>query len=248
MDRGIRVVIADDHPFTRYGLRVLLESEPGITVVAEACDGREAVSRVLEFQPDVVVMDVRMPNGDGLWATQEIQRARPGTKVLVHSEHEGDPHVMAAMRAGASGFLLKAGEDVTQLTRAVRDVAAGAWIFRLSDTARMRPGSTNCALPAATAPSLNSPPGKERYSTSSPSPDRPPALQPPASASATNESRTPSPTSKPNSAPPTAQNSSPSPAQPASDNPEQPLPPLRYASPVTAGISRPHPGCNGSRR
>ncbi|GGX73131.1 response regulator transcription factor [Streptomyces anandii] len=139
MDRGIRVVIADDHPFTRYGLRVLLESEPGITVVAEACDGREAVSRVLEFQPDVVVMDVRMPNGDGLWATQEIQRARPGTKVLVHSEHEGDPHVMAAMRAGASGFLLKAGEDVTQLTRAVRDVAAGAWIFRLSDTARMRP-------------------------------------------------------------------------------------------------------------
>ncbi|WP_406307129.1 response regulator transcription factor [Streptomyces sp. NBC_00885] len=138
MDQGIRVVIADDHPFTRYGLRVLLESDPGITVVAEACDGRTAVSRVLEFQPDVVVMDVRMPGGDGLWATQEIQRARPGTKVLVHSEHEADPTVMAAMRAGASGFLLKAG-DVTQITRAVRDVAAGAWIFHLSDTARMRP-------------------------------------------------------------------------------------------------------------
>jgi DNA-binding NarL/FixJ family response regulator len=138
MEQGVRVVIADDHPFARYGLRMLLASAPDITVVAEACDGREAVSRVLEFQPDVVVMDVRMPNGDGLWATQEIQRARPGTKVLVHSEYEADPNVMAAMRAGASGFLLKAGEDVTQLTRAVRDVAAGAWIFHLSDTARMR--------------------------------------------------------------------------------------------------------------
>lgn len=139
MEQGIRVVIADDHPFTRYGLRVLLESDPGITVVAEACDGREALRHVLEFHPDVVVMDVRMPGGDGLSATQEIQRARPGTKVLVHSEYEADPTVMAAMRAGASGFLLKAGDDVTQLTRAVRDVAAGAWIFHLSDTARMRP-------------------------------------------------------------------------------------------------------------
>ncbi|MEU9082761.1 response regulator transcription factor [Streptomyces sp. NPDC048357] len=139
MEKTIRVVIADDHPFARYGLRVLLESDPGITVVAEACDGREAVSRVLEFRPDVVVMDVKMPNGDGLWATQEIQRVRPSTKVLVHSEHEADPNVMAAMRAGASGFLQKAGKDVTQITRAVRDVAAGAWIFNLSDTARMRP-------------------------------------------------------------------------------------------------------------
>ncbi|WP_326647223.1 MULTISPECIES: response regulator transcription factor [unclassified Streptomyces] len=138
MEQGIRVVIADDHPFTRYGLRVLLESDPGITVVAEAADGREAVARVLEFHPDVVVMDVRMPGSDGLWATREIQRARPGTKVLVHSQHEDDPNVMAAMRAGACGFLLKAGE-VTQITRAVRDVAAGAFIFHLSDTARMRP-------------------------------------------------------------------------------------------------------------
>ncbi|MFE6127779.1 response regulator [Streptomyces sp. NPDC056437] len=139
MEEGIRVVIADDHAFARYGLRMLLDSDPDINVVAEACDGREAVSRVLEFRPDVVVMDVRMPNGDGIWATQEIQRARPETKVLVHSEYDEDPNVMAAMRAGASGFLLKAGDDVTQLTRAVRDVAAGAWIFHLADTARMRP-------------------------------------------------------------------------------------------------------------
>lgn len=137
-DQKIRVVIADDHAFTRYGLRVLLESDPGITVVAEAGDGREAVEQTLRFLPDVVVMDVRMPNGSGLWATQEIQRARPGTKVLVHSEYEADPNVLAAMRAGASGFLMKAG-DVTQIIRAVRDVAAGAWIFNLSDTARMRP-------------------------------------------------------------------------------------------------------------
>lgn len=139
MEEGIRVVIADDHPFARYGLRMLLDSDPDINVVAEACDGREAVGRVLEFRPHVVVMDVQMPNGDGIWATQEIQRARPETKVLVHSQHDEDPNVMAAMRAGASGFLLKAGDDVTQLTRAVRDVAAGAWIFHLSDTARMRP-------------------------------------------------------------------------------------------------------------
>ncbi|WP_239149815.1 response regulator transcription factor, partial [Streptomyces sp. SID12501] len=122
MESGIRVVIADDHPFTRYGLRVLLESAPDITVVAEACNGREAVQQVLELHPDVVVMDVRMPGGDGLWATQEIQRVRPTTKVLVHSEYETDPTVMAAMRAGASGFLLKAG-DIAQITSAVRDVA-----------------------------------------------------------------------------------------------------------------------------
>ncbi|QCX73717.1 Transcriptional regulatory protein DegU (plasmid) [Streptomyces sp. YIM 121038] len=137
-DQDIRVVIADDHAFTRYGLRVLLESDPGITVVAEASDGHEAVEQTIKLRPDVVVMDVRMPNGSGLWATQEIQKARPGTKVLVHSEYEADPNVMAAMRAGASGFLMKAG-DVTQIIRAVRDVAAGAWIFNLSDTARMRP-------------------------------------------------------------------------------------------------------------
>jgi DNA-binding NarL/FixJ family response regulator len=137
-EQEIRVVIADDHAFTRYGLRVLLESDPDITVVAEAHDGREAVEQTLKFCPDVVVMDVRMPNGSGLWATQEIQRSRPGTKVLVHSEYEADPNVMAAMRAGASGFLMKAG-DVTQILRAVHDVAAGAWIFNLSDTARIRP-------------------------------------------------------------------------------------------------------------
>lgn len=138
MEHNIRVVIADDHAFTRYGLRVLLESDPAITVVAEACDGHEAVEQTLKHRPDVVVMDVRMPNGSGLWATQEIQRALPGSRVLVHSEYEADPNVMAAMRAGASGFLMKAGE-VTQILRAVHDVAAGAWIFNLSDTARMRP-------------------------------------------------------------------------------------------------------------
>lgn len=138
MEHHIRVVIADDHAFTRYGLRVLLESDPEITVVAEARDGHEAVEQTLKHHPDVVVMDVRMPNGSGLWATQEIQRSRPGSKILVHSEYEADPNVMAAMRAGASGFLMKAGE-VTQILRAVHDVAAGAWIFNLSDTARMRP-------------------------------------------------------------------------------------------------------------
>ncbi|QEV65223.1 DNA-binding response regulator [Streptomyces spectabilis] len=134
----MRVVIADDHAFTRYGLRVLLESDAGITVVAEARDGREAVEQTIGLRPDVVIMDVRMPNGSGLWATREIRRAHPDTKVLVHSEYETDPNVMAAMRAGASGFLMKAG-DVTQIIRAVRDVAAGAWIFNLSDTSRMRP-------------------------------------------------------------------------------------------------------------
>ncbi|WP_282791598.1 response regulator transcription factor [Streptomyces sp. CC224B] len=138
MEQQIRVVIADDHAFTRYGLRVLLESDADITVVGEACDGHEAVEQTLKLRPHVVVMDVRMPHGSGLWATQEIQRAGLGTKVLVHSEYEEDLNVMAAMRAGASGFLMKAG-DVTQIVRAVRDVAAGAWIFNLSDTARMRP-------------------------------------------------------------------------------------------------------------
>ncbi len=138
MTAPIRVVIADDHAFARYGIRALLEGDPTITVVAEASTGKQAVQQVLECHPDVIVMDVRMPDGDGIWATREIQRVRPQTKVLVHSSFEQDPNVMAAMRAGACGFLVK-DDDETQLPRAIHAAASGAWIVSLSDTARMRP-------------------------------------------------------------------------------------------------------------
>jgi DNA-binding NarL/FixJ family response regulator len=122
----IRVVIADDQQLIRAGFRALLESEPDLDVVAEASSGREAVEQVTQLRPEVVLMDIRMPDGDGLWATEQIVRdpALHGTHIVVVTTFELDEYVARAIRAGASGFLVKDTEP-TELIRAVRVVASG---------------------------------------------------------------------------------------------------------------------------
>jgi len=125
---AIKIVLADDHQVYRQGLRELLEREPDMIVIGEAADGHEAIDQVRRLAPDIVVMDVMMPEMNGIEATREIVAAFPGVKVLGLSLH-GDMQIVDAMReAGASGYMLK-DQPVTELGRAIRAVAAGGIYF-----------------------------------------------------------------------------------------------------------------------
>ncbi len=123
-DTAIRVLVADDHAVVRAGIVALLASEPDITVVGEATDGEQAVERALALQPDVVVMDVRMPGLTGDAATARIRERDPAVRVLVLTTYESDASILAAIEAGASGYLLKAA-PAEELIAGVRSVAAG---------------------------------------------------------------------------------------------------------------------------
>lgn len=125
---AIRVVLADDHASYRAGLRALLDTAPGIEVVGEAANGAEAVARTASVGPDVVLMDLAMPGGDGIEATRRIADAMPHVAVLVLTMSDDDDSVFAAVQAGARGYLLK-GAGRAELVRAVRAVAAGDAIF-----------------------------------------------------------------------------------------------------------------------
>jgi DNA-binding NarL/FixJ family response regulator len=134
----IRVAIADDQQLIRGGFRSLLESEDDIAVVGEAGTGVEAVALVTAQRPDVVLMDIRMPDGDGLWATEQIA-ADPGladTHIVIVTTFELDEYVGQAIRAGASGFLVKDTEPV-ELIRAVRVVAGGDALLSPGVTKRL---------------------------------------------------------------------------------------------------------------
>ncbi|MEV4459538.1 response regulator transcription factor [Microbispora sp. NPDC049633] len=120
----LRVVIADDEDLIRTGLRIIVESEPGLSVVGEASDGAEAVSVVRTTKPDVVLMDVRMPAAGGIQASQALAAAGSAPKVIVVTTFENDDYVYEALRAGASGFLLKRAR-ADELVQAIRVVAAG---------------------------------------------------------------------------------------------------------------------------
>ncbi|MER5892028.1 response regulator transcription factor [Streptomyces sp. NPDC001876] len=121
----IRIVLADDEAMIRAGIRAILSGDPEIEVVAEASDGREAVTLALEHRPDVVLMDIRMPVMDGLAATEEIKRASTGISVLVLTTFSEDEYVSRALSGGASGFMLKSG-DPRELLAGVHTAAAGA--------------------------------------------------------------------------------------------------------------------------
>jgi DNA-binding NarL/FixJ family response regulator len=134
----IRVAIADDQQLIRAGFRSLLEAEPDIEIVGEAGTGAEAVSLVNATRPDVVLMDIRMPDGDGLWATEQIA-ANPqlsATHIVIVTTFELDEYVGRAIRAGASGFLVKDSEPV-EFIRAVRVVAAGDALLSPAVTRRL---------------------------------------------------------------------------------------------------------------
>jgi DNA-binding NarL/FixJ family response regulator len=134
----IRVVLAEDQPMVRAGFRALLDSRSDIEVVGEAATGSEALEQVRTQRPDVVVMDIRMPEMDGLQATRQIT-ADPllaGTRVLVLTTFELDEYVFGALDAGASGFLLKGGE-LADLVQAIRVVAGGESLLAPSVTRRL---------------------------------------------------------------------------------------------------------------
>jgi DNA-binding NarL/FixJ family response regulator len=134
----IRVALADDQHLIRGGFSSLLSAEPDLEVVGEAATGREAVALVKREKPDVVLMDIRMPDGDGLWATEQIvaDPSLAGTRVVVVTTFELDEYVAQAIRAGASGFLVKDTEPV-ELIRAVRVVAGGDALLSPSVTRRL---------------------------------------------------------------------------------------------------------------
>ena len=132
----IRVLVADDQMMVREGFSVLLNAMPGIEVVGEAVNGREAVDRVRELAPDVVLMDIRMPELNGIEATREIVAADGTAKVLVLTTFDLDEYVYQALRAGASGFLLK-DASARQLAEGVRVVASGEALLAPSVTRRL---------------------------------------------------------------------------------------------------------------
>ena len=134
----IRVALADDQALVRAGFRMLVDAEADMTVVGEAADGAGAIDLVRAATPDVVLMDIRMPEIDGLEATQRItaDKALAGVKVLILTTFEVDEYVFEALRAGASGFLVKH-TDPAELVRAIRVVAAGDALLSPSVTRRL---------------------------------------------------------------------------------------------------------------
>ncbi|WP_316770982.1 response regulator transcription factor [Streptomyces sasae] len=132
----VRVVIADDQQMVRQGFTVLLNAQPGIEVVGQAVDGLDAVVQVAELTPDVVLMDIRMPELGGIEATRRIVGEHPDIKVLVLTTFDLDEYVYEALRAGASGFLLK-DASADKLAEAVRVVAAGDALLAPGITRRL---------------------------------------------------------------------------------------------------------------
>ena len=143
----VTVVIADDQRLVRQGLRLILESEPGIDVLAEADDGAEAVALVRKHSPAVALLDIRMPVLDGLRAAREVIALGPLTRVLILTTFDADEYVYEALRAGVSGFLLK-DAPAEQLIVAVRSVAAGDALIDPVITRRLISRFTLAAKPA----------------------------------------------------------------------------------------------------
>ncbi len=122
--RHVRVLLADDHVTVRYGLKLLIDAEPDMTVVAEAGDGNEAIRKALEAKPDIVVMDISMPGMNGLAATRALKQAHADILVITLTRHTDAAYLQELLRAGASGYVLKRSAP-TELLHAIRGVAAG---------------------------------------------------------------------------------------------------------------------------
>jgi DNA-binding NarL/FixJ family response regulator len=132
----IRLLIADDHTFYREGVRTILQAIPGITVIGDAASGVEVIAQALEQQPDVILMDIKMPGLNGIEATRQILLSRPQIKILVVTMFEDDDSVFAAMRAGARGYLVK-DADQEELVRAIQAVYRDEAIFSPAIAKRM---------------------------------------------------------------------------------------------------------------
>jgi DNA-binding NarL/FixJ family response regulator len=154
------VLLADDQELVRSGFRLILELADGIEVVGEAADGREAVRLAKELQPDVVLMDVRMPELDGIEATRRLRQAGVEARVLVLTTFDLDEYVYGAMRAGASGFLLKDAPR-EQLVTAVRTVGRGEALLAPAITKRLIERFVDRPAPLEAAPALAELSGRE---------------------------------------------------------------------------------------
>ena len=132
------VLIGDDHPIVRFGLTRLIDREPDLSVIADASDGAEAVDAVLELEVDLAVLDVAMPRKTGLQAAEELSARRPRTHVLILSMYDNEQYLLAAVRAGASGYLLKSVAD-EQVVAACRAVLRGErFLYPSTASARTR--------------------------------------------------------------------------------------------------------------
>jgi DNA-binding NarL/FixJ family response regulator len=137
--RPLRILLADDHVTVRYGLRLLIEAEPDMTVIAEADDGESAVQKALELKPDVVVMDISMPGMNGLTATRALKKARPDAVVVTLTRHTDDAYLQELLRAGVDGYVLKRSAP-TELLHAIRRVTAGGQYLDSTLTERVTAG------------------------------------------------------------------------------------------------------------
>ena len=135
-DGDIRILIVDDHPVVRAGLRGMIATEPGFTVVGEAADGNAAVQQARDLRPNAVLMDLRMPCGDGVSAIARITEELPGVNVLVLTTYDSDTDILRAVEAGATGYLLK-DTPREELFRAIRSAAAGQSVLAPSVAARL---------------------------------------------------------------------------------------------------------------
>ncbi|MEM6462493.1 MAG: response regulator transcription factor [Pseudomonadota bacterium] len=144
---GIRIVIADDHDLLREGIRARLADEAFVEIVGEASDGREAVNLCEELEPDLILLDISMPEMNGLDAAREIKKARPATKILFLSVYDNEEYVQEALRIGANGFVLK---DVSkdEMINAIQAVAQGATYLGPQAAASLSGRSSQNLVPA----------------------------------------------------------------------------------------------------
>ena len=155
---SVRVVLADDHPMYRFGLRAVLDASPEVEVVGEAANGAELLAQVARCSPDVVLTDLSMPTLSGTAAIDELIRRRPGLGVLVLTMHEDDASLFGALRAGARGYLLK-GADRDEIVRAVLAVAGGDALYGGAVARRVADALTGTATRTPVLPELT---GRER--------------------------------------------------------------------------------------
>lgn len=149
----IRVVVADDHPIVRSGIVALLQDADDIEVVGQASDGQTAVEVALAEHPDVVLMDLRMPDLDGDAATAEILAVEPGVRVLILTTYESDDQILAAIEAGATGYLLKAAPE-SEILAGVRATARGETALAPSAAAALVRRATGASVAAPAGPTL----------------------------------------------------------------------------------------------
>jgi DNA-binding NarL/FixJ family response regulator len=151
MSQAIRVMLAEDHTIVREGLRALLDGSPEVEVVGEVSDGRSAVTKAVEWKPEVIVMDLGMPELNGVDATREIKQHLPDTAVLILSMYSAEEYVRPAIRAGANGYLLK-GSGLSDLVKAIQAVKRGDAFFSPAVAKILLQDSQADKVPAAKDP------------------------------------------------------------------------------------------------